>query len=273
MSDYDTIKGFDSRCGGYLLTGTGYTSARFYNAIPRNGTYSVSFYARCGDNIPEISIDLCDNLCNKSVYLKYNEWVLCKFENITVNNFTSDLFNFLDITINYPESSHYWHIELSHICINEGTIALPWTPHPSEIYDGITTVDKDGVKVSHNNGDYTQLHAEGLKRYRSNGDAKGDYHYLTQYVGFSGQDTVWVQLKDDFKGKHFTAYSVISDTWEDSWNHGDPWVMQRFVTYVQTDMIDYANARVPILIYRIDKNYKTGEHRKKPCAGVLLVVA
>ena len=273
LSDYDTIKGFDSRCGGYLLTGTGYTSARFYNAIPRNGTYSVSFYARCGNNIPEISIDLCDNLCNKSVYLKYNEWVLCKFENITVNNFTSDSFNFLDITINYPESSHYWHIELSHICINEGTIALPWTPHPSEIYDGITTVDKDGVKVSHNNGDYTQLHAEGLKRYRSNGDAKGDYHYLTQYVGFSGQDTVWIQLKDDFKGKQFTAYSVISDTWEDSWNHGEPWVLQRFVTYVQTDMIDYANARVPVLIYRIDKNYKTGEYRKKPCAGVLLVVA
>ena len=157
--------------------------------------------------------------------------------------------------------------------LEKGVVATNWTPNPNEVVDGIITLDKNGVKVSHNNGDYTQLHAEGLKRYRSNGDAKGDYHYLTQYVGFSGQDTVWVQLKDDFKGKHFTAYSVISDTWEDSWNHGDPWVMQRFVTYVQTDMIDYANARVPILIYRIDKNYKTGEHRKKPCAGVLLVVA
>lgn len=159
------------------------------------------------------------------------------------------------------------------IMLEKGVVATNWTPNPNEVVDGIITLDKNGVKVSHNNGDYTQLHAEGLKRYRSNGDAKGDYHYLTQYVGFSGQDTVWVQLKDDFKGKQFTAYSVISDTWEDSWNHGEPWVVQRFVTYVQTDMIDYANARVPILIYRIDKNYKTGEHRKKPCAGVLLVVA
>lgn len=158
------------------------------------------------------------------------------------------------------------------IMLEKGVVATNWTPNPNEVVDGIITLDKNGVKVSHNNGDYTQLHAEGLKRYRSNGDAKGDYHYLTQYVGFSGQDTVWVQLKDDFKGKQFTAYSVISDTWEDSWNHGEPWVVQRFVTYVQTDMIDYANARVPILIYRIDKNYKTGEHRKKPCAGVLLVV-
>ena len=151
-------------------------------------------------------------------------------------------------------------------------VATNWTPNPNEVVDGIITLDKNGIKVSHSNGDYTLQSAEGMKRYRSNGDAKGDYHYLTQYVGFSGQDTVWVQLKDDFKGKQFTAYSVISDTWEDSWNHGEPWVVQRFVTYVQTDMIDYVNARVPILIYRIDKNYKTGEHRKKPCAGVLLVV-
>lgn len=165
------------------------------------------------------------------------------------------------------------HVWLAEPIVTEGSNSVAWTPSSDEMYSGITTIDKDGVKVSHNNGDYTQLHAEGLKRYRSNGDAKGDYHYLTQYVGFSGQDTVWVQLKDDFKGKQFTAYSVISDTWEDSWNHGEPWVLQRFVTYVQTDMIDYANARVPILIYRIDKNYKTGEHRKKPCAGVLLVVA
>lgn len=159
------------------------------------------------------------------------------------------------------------------IMLEKGVVATNWTPNPNEVVDGIITLDKNGIKVSHSNGDYTLQSAEGMKRYRSNGDAKGDYHYLTQYVGFSGQDTVWVQLKDDFKGKQFTAYSVISDTWEDSWNHGEPWVVQRFVTYVQTDMIDYANARVPILIYRIDKNYKTGEHRKKPCAGVLLVVA
>ena len=160
----------------------------------------------------------------------------------------------------------------TNIMLEKGTVATNWTPNPNEVVDGIITLDKNGIKVSHSNGDYTLQSAEGMKRYRSNGDAKGDYHYLTQYVGFSGQDTVWVQLKDDFKGKQFTAYSVISDTWEDSWNHGEPWVVQRFVTYVQTDMIDYVNARVPILIYRIDKNYKTGEHRKKPCAGVLLVV-
>ena len=207
------------------------------------------------------------------------------------------------------------HVWMAEPIVTEGSNSVAWTPSSDEMYSGITTIDKDGVKVSHSNingysemsadafkihkdnkdifkvdsnglrildgdiqvshsdGSYTKMSYDGFKRYRISGDAKGDYHYLTQYIGFSGQDTVWVQLKDDFKGKNFTAYSVISDTWEDSWNHGEPWVVQRFVTYVQTDMIDYANARVPILIYRIDKNYKTGEHRKKPCAGVLLVVA
>ena len=206
------------------------------------------------------------------------------------------------------------HVWLAEPIVTEGSNSVAWTPSSDEMYSGITTIDKDGVKVSHSNingysemsadafkihkdnkdifkvdsnglrildgdiqvshsdGSYTKMSYDGFKRYRSNGDAKGDYHYLTQYVGFSGQDTVWVQLKDDFKGKQFTAYSVISDTWEDSWNHGEPWVVQRFVTYVQTDMIDYVNARVPILIYRIDKNYKTGAHRKMPCAGVLLVI-
>ena len=207
------------------------------------------------------------------------------------------------------------HVWMAEPIVTEGSNSVAWTPSSDEMYSGITTIDKDGVKVSHSNingysemsadafkihkdnkdifkvdsnglrildgdiqvshsdGSYTKMSYDGFKRYRISGDAKGDYHYLTQYIGFSGQDTVWVQLKDDFKGKNFTAYSVISDTWEDSWNHGEPWVIQRFVTYVQTDSIDYVNARVPVLIYRIDKNYKTGEHRKKPCAGVLLVVA
>lgn len=154
----------------------------------------------------------------------------------------------------------------------EGGVGQKHSSKDDELYDGVTTIDSQGIKVTHSNGDFTQMTSQGLKRHRSNGDAKGDYHYLTQYIGFSGQDTVWVQLKDDFKGKQFTAYSVISDTWEGSWNHGEPWVVQRFVTYVETDKIDYANARVPVLTYRIDKNYSTGAHRKMPCAGILLVV-
>lgn len=166
---------------------------------------------------------------------------------------------------------------LSELQIVEGEMYGKYIESTSEVYNDITTIDGEGVKVRHSNGDFTMMSSQGLKRHRSNGDAKGDYHYLTHYVGFvttaSTSDLNWIQLPDDFKGKHFTAYSVISDTWQDSWNWGESWVIQRFVTFVETSQIDYANARVPIRGYRIDKNYSTGERRTKEIAGVLLVIA
>lgn len=165
---------------------------------------------------------------------------------------------------------------ITNLDFHEGTEHRKWRPS-GEIYSNTTKVDGEGVRVYHNNGDYTQMSADGMKRYRSSGDAKGEYHYLTHYAGFTTtggtSDYVWVQLPDDFRGKNFTAYSVMSDTWDDSWNWGEPWVLQRFVTFVETSRIDYANARVPIRGYRTDKNYSTGERRTRPVAGILLVIA
>lgn len=161
--------------------------------------------------------------------------------------------------------------------LERGVLATSRRCNSNEVYSDNTRIDQEGVIVYHSDGDYTRMSSQGLKRHRSNGDAKGDYHYLTQYIGFtttaSTTDLNWIQLKDDFKGKNFTAYSVISDTWEDSWNYGEPWVVQRFVTFVEVSQIDYANARVPVRGYRIDKNYNTGERRTRPVAGVLLVIA
>lgn len=158
-----------------------------------------------------------------------------------------------------------------------GFIATARRLNSNEVYSDTTRIDEEGVIVYHDNGDYTRMSSQGLKRHRSNGDAKGDYHYLTHYVGFTTLSDpngyIWIQLPNDFKNKHFTAYATISDTWQDSWNWGEPWVVQRFVVYVETSMIDYANARVPIKGYRTDKNYSTGARRNKEVAGLLLVIA
>ncbi|WP_250675556.1 phage tail spike protein [Paraclostridium ghonii] len=171
-------------------------------------------------------------------------------------------------------ASYLW---IGRVQLEKGLEATSRRLNSNEIYNDITTVDGEGIKVTHSNGDYTRMSSQGLKRHRSNGEEKGDYHYLTQYIGFTTtgntEDLNWIQLKDDFKGKRFTAYSVMSDTWQDSWDWGHPWVIQRFVTFVQEDKIDYANARVPVKGYRVDKNYTTGERRIKPVAGVLLVIA
>ena len=42
--------------------------------------------------------------------------------------------------------------------ICEGQLPSAYTPHPSEVYDGITTIDKDGIKVSASNiNGYTHM--------------------------------------------------------------------------------------------------------------------
>ena len=54
------------------------------------------------------------------------------------------------------------------ILLTEGETKLLWSPHPSEVYDGITKIDKDGVKVSQSNyNGYTQMKADGF--YVNNG--------------------------------------------------------------------------------------------------------
>ena len=45
----------------------------------------------------------------------------------------------------------------------QGSILKPWSPHPSEIYEGITRIDKDGIVVSQSNiNGYTKMNASGF---------------------------------------------------------------------------------------------------------------
>ena len=136
--------------------------------------------------------------------------------------------------------------------------------------------DHQGIKIWHPSGKHTRISSDGLKVVsNSNGNILGDYHYLTHVIGFTTtaetETYKWVQLPNDFKGKNFRAYATLSDTWEGSWDWGEPWVVQRMVVFVAD--YDRANARVAIQGYRTDKNYKTGAHRHKPVAGMLIVIA
>ena len=136
--------------------------------------------------------------------------------------------------------------------------------------------DHRGLLIWHPNGRHTRISSEGIKFVNnSNGQTIGDYHYLTYVVGFTTTaDTAsykWVQLPNEFKGKNFNAYATLSDTWDESWDWGEPWVVQRMVAFVAD--YDRYNGRVAIQGYRTDKNYKTGGHRHCPIAGMLIVIA
>ena len=53
---------------------------------------------------------------------------------------------------------------VSELMLCEGSLKLPYSPHPSEIYDGITTIDKDGITVTANNvRSKTSMSADGFK--------------------------------------------------------------------------------------------------------------
>ncbi|MBO5425255.1 MAG: hypothetical protein J6A25_07060 [Lachnospiraceae bacterium] len=50
------------------------------------------------------------------------------------------------------------------LVVEEGELSSQWTPHPSEIYDGVTTIDKDGVTVTASNvKSKTNMSANGFK--------------------------------------------------------------------------------------------------------------
>ncbi len=56
------------------------------------------------------------------------------------------------------------YVVFSQVILTESAIALPWSPHPSEVYDGITTIDKDGITVTSSNvRSKTSMTANGFK--------------------------------------------------------------------------------------------------------------
>lgn len=52
---------------------------------------------------------------------------------------------------------------IDNVMVHEGSIPLPYSPHPSEIYEGITTIDKNGIKVTSSNiNGHTQMSSGGF---------------------------------------------------------------------------------------------------------------
>lgn len=46
-------------------------------------------------------------------------------------------------------------VHWSALVLSEGSLEVPWSPHPNEISDGIVTVDKDGIEVGKSNSSVT----------------------------------------------------------------------------------------------------------------------
>lgn len=64
----------------------------------------------------------------------------------------------------YTGGSLTGDIWVTEISLSESSISLPYTPHPNEVYDGIVSIDKNGVTVSASNvNSKTNMSADGFK--------------------------------------------------------------------------------------------------------------
>lgn len=93
------------------------------------------------------------------------------------------------------QSGAYTVVFFSEVLLVKGSECYPqWSPNPNEVYDGITTIDKDGIKVSTSKGAYTHFSADGMNSYNnSNVQTLGirngglTIHNGGEYVGFISQ--------------------------------------------------------------------------------------
>ena len=54
-------------------------------------------------------------------------------------------------------------IYVTELMLSQSRVVQPWSPHPSEVYSGITQIDKDGVRVQHSNfNGYTHMSPSGF---------------------------------------------------------------------------------------------------------------
>ena len=64
---------------------------------------------------------------------------------------------------------YIWHsgittsIFVTELMLSQSRVVQPWSPHPSEVYSGITQIDKDGIRVHHSNANsYTHMAPDGF---------------------------------------------------------------------------------------------------------------
>ncbi|MEH7490827.1 phage tail spike protein [Neobacillus niacini] len=137
--------------------------------------------------------------------------------------------------------------------------------------NAVSTLDLDNGKftINHTDGSYTQMSADGFKRYTASDNR--NYHYLIHLVSYQVNAFLsWIQLPDEFKGKQFQVFTAISDSMqllED--NTG----LTRIVNKVNDSYaIDYANARVPIQAYRMVTNFESRVMTAGEVQGILIAV-
>lgn len=88
----------------------------------------------------------------------YNKW---QRVSVTASRNTAKTLTEIMVELRIGNSTKSFY--LSQAMLEFGAFANTWSPNPNETSDGVTVIDKNGVKVTHSNyNGYTQMKADGL---------------------------------------------------------------------------------------------------------------
>ena len=72
-------------------------------------------------------------------------------------------------------------VHYSTIMMEKGVMATEWSPNPNEVYDGITTIDKDGITVKQSNiSTYTTMDASSFRVENNTGGTVAEFSQNSQ---------------------------------------------------------------------------------------------
>ena len=160
---------------GYIRGG--FDSSYVYNLEP-NAKYSFSCYASCG-RVDELCIELCGNDFDGNYQNWGTPWRGAIGSN-TEWGTNYEGWTKVEFTFSAPSNAKYiflrfWgnkhtggdqtiSLMISQPCLVKGSIPLSWSPHASEIYDGIVKIDSRGLSVQQGNNK-SVLDSEALNFY------------------------------------------------------------------------------------------------------------
>ena len=134
------------------------------------------------------------------------------------------------------------------IMLEKGVVATNWTPNPNEVYDGITTIDKDGITVSNSSSStYTQIDSSSFRVENNTGGTVAEFSQNSQIpnlsAGIINANEIYannVVRKSTYVKNYYVAggYGTDTEGAGGGWNNPCKTVQYVLDNYVE-DVLDY----------------------------------
>lgn len=178
--------GGDSGSAIRLKNNTHYVyEAMVYSRTAIGGSATTPLHFWCGTTATTAGQSQCTIVDYQQAVPKINTWTKCYVHILTKASGEVWFTPFI-----YPGGGLTGEIWVTELSLSESSIQMPYSPHPSEVYDGITTIDKDGVTVTSSNvRSKTKMSADGFQLIRTTDNKKMFYVNQDGSLEMSGNFT------------------------------------------------------------------------------------